>query len=146
LRDIYESTKYKLKGGFEREGAMERPFEAFSRKLWPWPESRLIFLIGLLAVLDYVSTYSFLTFGKIPQVTEGNPLASWALHTGGFAKLFLVDIISVGTLLLLAVGTRYFYSKLGFRGLGRTAFVFLLVPYFIVIMAVVYNNIFWALI
>lgn len=125
---------------------MERPLERFSKQLWPWSESRLLFFIGLLATLDYISTYTFLTFGSNPQVVEGGLLAGWALQTGGFLKLFLVDIACVGILIILAISMRSLYSKVGVRGLGRAAFVFLLIPYFIVSMAVIYNNIFWALI
>jgi hypothetical protein len=128
-----------------RERAIERLMESFAKKLWPWSESKLIFLICLLAVLDFVSTYAFLTFGN-PQVIEGGLLAAWALQTGGFLKLFLLDLVFITILILLATHLREIYSKFGFQGLGHTAFVFLLVPYFIVIMAVVYNNIFWALI
>lgn len=146
MANICDILKTRLRSNFEREHALELPFEAFSRKLWPWSETKLLLLVGILAVLDYVSTYSFLTYGRIPQVAEGNHFAAWALKTGGFPKLFLMDLISVGTLILLAVVARHLYSRLGFRGLGRIAFVLLLVPYFVVIMAVVYNNIFWALI
>jgi hypothetical protein len=119
--------------------------ESFSKKLWPWSETKLIFLICLLAVLDFISTYAFLTFGN-PQVVEGGLIAGWALQTGGFLKLLLVDLGFITILILLAFHIRSIYSKNGFQGLGRTAFVFLLIPYFIVVMAVVYNNVFWALI
>lgn len=125
---------------------MERPLEAFSRKLWPWPESKLIFLVTLLVGLDYASTYAFLDLGRNHQVVEGGLLAGWALQTGGFLKLLLVDAITVGGLILLGLGLKSLYSRLGFPGLGRTALIFLLIPYFIVTLAVVYNNIFWALI
>jgi hypothetical protein len=146
LSNNYDSIKYDRRRNLVRERAIERPLEGFSKQLWPWSESKLIFLVGLLAVLDYISTYVFLTFGSYPQVIEGGLLAGWALQSGGFLKLFLVDVVCVGTLMVLAISIQSLYSRLGIRGLGRAAFVFLLIPYFIVSMAVIYNNIFWALI
>jgi hypothetical protein len=145
LYNIYDSAKDRLKAGLERQRALEVPLESFSRRLWPWSHSKLVFLIVVLAVLDYVSTYAFLTFGG-PDLVEGGRLAAWALQRGSFSGLFLMDALTVGTLIILAFSLRSLYSRLGFRGLGRTAFVFLLMPYFVVVMAVVYNNIIWALV
>jgi hypothetical protein len=144
MSDIHSSLKYKLIGNLERVRVMERPLEAFSRKLWPWSEAKLVFWVGLLAVLDYTSTWAFLTYGH-PQAGEGGLIAGWALQTGGFLKLLLVDAVSVGGLILMGLGIRWMYCRLGICGLGRTALVFLLLPYFVVIMAVIFNNIFWAL-
>ena len=60
---------------------------------------------------------------------------------GGFTGLFLVDVVAASALLLLAVTIRFLHSKFGFKGFGRTAFVVMLVPYVVVTMAVVFNNI-----
>ncbi len=145
MYNIYDSAKDSFKKGLNRQRVLEAPLEAFSRKLWPWSDSKLVFFIVVLAILDYVSTYAFLTFGS-PDLVEGGPLAAWALQKRGFSGLFLMDMLTVGTLIILAFSLRSLYSKLGFRGLGRTAFIFLLIPYFIVAMAVVYNNIIWAMV
>jgi hypothetical protein len=133
--------KSRLMQSFERERPIERPLEAISRKLWPWSESRLIRTVGVLAALDFISTYVFLEVSTNSRLVEGGPLAGWALKNGGFFGLFLIDFLSVGSLILLGLAVRALYRKLGFAGLGRTALVFLLVPYLIVILAVIYNNI-----
>jgi hypothetical protein len=146
LNNISAAIVDKLRSHLEQERTMERRLESFSQKLWPWSEKKLFKLVILLAVLDYLSTYAFLTFGSSPQVIEGGLLAGWALRTGGFFKLFLVDTACIGALTSLAFLTRSVCFWLGFRGLGRATFVVLLIPYFVVIMAVVYNNLFWALI
>ena len=125
----------------ERERTLEQPLEAFSRLLWPWHESKLVLFVSLLAVLDYVSTYTAINLSGANHVYEAGLLARWALQTGGFPKLLLVDTASIGVLIFLAVSVRFLYTRLGFRGFGRTAFVFLLIPYSIIIMAVVINNI-----
>jgi hypothetical protein len=94
-----------------------------------------------MAILDSVSTYAALKLSVNNQVTEVGLIASWALKTGGFPYLFLVEMTIIAVLLLLAMGARLLYTRLGFPGFGRTAFVFLLIPYAIIIMAVVFNNI-----
>jgi len=76
----------------ERDRASERYVEAVSRFLWPWRESWLLALVGLVAVLDYASTYAVLELSGNEYVYEGGPLASWALQMGGFTGLFLVDM------------------------------------------------------
>ena len=138
---MLEVIRDNLRKSLERERKLDRPLEAISRRLWPWPESKLVTYVGLAALMDFLSTYAFLTFGRHGHVAEAGLLARWALHTGGFLGLFLVDAICIGILILLAVGLRSLYSRLGFNGYGRTAMVFLLTPYFVIIMAVVYNNI-----
>jgi hypothetical protein len=145
LENIYDSLKNRFQRNLERTREIERPVEVFANKLWPWSASRLILLIGILAVLDYLSTYAFLNSGN-KQVVEGGLLAGWALQTGGYLKLLVVDFLAVGSLIGMALGMRSLYTKLGFQELGRTALIFLLTPYLITIFAVVFNNIFWALI
>ena len=138
MRDV---IKNKLNKSIEKERALQPRFEAFSRLLWPWAESKLVLFITLMAILDSVSTYTALRLSINNQVTEVGLIASWALKTGGFPYLLLVEITIIAVLLLLANGARLLYIRLGFPGFGRTAFVFLLAPYTIIIMAVVFNNI-----
>ena len=79
--------------------------------------------------------------GGKAYVYEGGPLASWALQIGGFTSLFLVDMVAASALLLTAITVRFLYSRFGFKGYGRTAFVVVLVPYAVVTMAVIFNNV-----
>jgi len=130
-----------IKKSKQKERSLERPFEKFSRLLWPWSEVKLVLFISLMALLDYVSTYAALKLTEHNQVTEVGPIAKWALQTGGFLKLFFIDVTVIAVLLLLASGARYIYTKWGFPGFGRTAFIFLLIPYAVFIFAVVFNNI-----
>jgi hypothetical protein len=141
MRAMFDTLKENLKRSAERERKLERPMEAVSRVLWPWPESKLIFYVCLAALMDFSSTFALLTFSRNGQVAEAGLIAKWALQTGGFTRLFLIDAGMIGALILLALGLRALYNRLGFRGFGRTALVFLLIPYFVIIMAVVYNNI-----
>ena len=92
-------------------------------------------------MLDYVSTDAVLELSGKTYVYEGGPLASWALRMGGFTGLFLVDMAAASALLLTAVTVRFFHSKFGFKGFGRTAFVVVLVPYVVVTIAAVFNNV-----
>jgi uncharacterized membrane protein (DUF485 family) len=141
LDKIFDAIKDRIRRSIDRERSLERSFERFSRLLWPWQEYKLVLFVSLLAVLDYVSTFAALELSGNNQVIEAGLLAGWALRTGGFLKLFLVDTVCIGSLILLAMGARLLYSKIGFLGFGRTAFVFLLIPYSVIIMAVVINNI-----
>jgi hypothetical protein len=109
----FESLGRGLKGNLEKERPLERPLEKVSSSLWPWSEGKLARYVLLLA----------------------------AMQTGGFLRLFVVDSAVVLTLVLLAVLVRTLYARLGFKGFGRAAFVFLLIPYFVVTLAVVYNNV-----
>jgi hypothetical protein len=138
---IGDLMKNRLRKSTERERSLKPSFEAFSRLLWPWAESKLGLFITSMAILDSVSTYTALKLSINNQVIEVGPIASWALKTGGFPYLFLVEMTIIAVLLLLAILARLFYIRLGFPGYGRTAFVFLLMPYTIIIMAVVFNNI-----
>jgi len=130
-----------VRKSIERDRAKERYVEAASRSLWPWRESWLLAMVGLVAVLDYVSTYAVLELSGRTDIYEGGPLASWALQMGGFSRLFWVDMAAAITLLLVAVVIRFLHSKFGFKGFGRTAFVVVLVPYVVVTMAAIFNNV-----
>lgn len=138
---IRELIKNRLRRSIETERTLERPFEKFSRILWPWSESKLVLFVNLMAILDYFSTYVAFELSRNNQVTEVGLLAKWVLQTGGFLELFLVEMTVMVVLILLAMGARLLYTRLGFPGFGRTAFVFLLIPYALIIVAVVFNNI-----
>ncbi len=128
------------------ERKLERPIEALSRVLWPFPESRLILFVSLMATLDYASTFLALELSGNPGISEVGLIARGVLDKGGFPLLLLVDAIFVAALVSLAFGARYLYKKLGFAGFGRAAFVFVLVPYFAFTIVVVANNIILAII
>jgi hypothetical protein len=139
--NLYDRVRDSLRKDIEHERSLDRPIEDFSLLLWPYPESKLIFYISLLAILDYASTYTALNLSGNSQVAEVGLMAKWALQCGGFPRLLLVDAIAIGTLIFLAVIARYMYGKLGLKGFGRAAFVFLLVPYLVFICGVVVNNV-----
>ena len=131
----------RIRRSVERERALEKHFEAASIRLWPWRDSSLVALVALLAILDYLSTYAFLELSGNKLLYESGQLASWALRKGGVGLLFWVDMASVSALILLAVSLRSFQFRLGFRGYGRTCFVVLLLPYMVITLAVVFNNV-----
>ncbi len=134
-------TKDIIRWTIRRDRGLERHAVVVSRWLWPWRESKLIILVGCLAVLDYISTYAFLTLSPNNNVYESGLIASWALQKDGFRGLFLADILAVITVFAVAISARFIYVKSGFAGFGRAAFVVMLTPYVIVTMAVIFNNI-----
>ena len=138
---VVESSKCIFKESFNVELPRERYIEAVSRFLWPWKESLLLALVGFLALLDYVSTYAALELSTNKYLFEGGSLANWALKMGGFTGLFLFDIVAITILLLTALTIRSLHYKFGFKGYGRTAFVLMLVPYVVIAMAAICNNI-----
>lgn len=138
MRDL---IKNRFRRDIERERILEPRFEKFSRLLWPWSESKLVLFITTMAILDSVSTFAALKLSA-HHVTEVGLIASRALKAGGYPYLFLEQIIIIAALLLLAQGARLLYTRWGFPGFGRTAFIFLLIPYTTVISAFVINNIF----
>lgn len=141
MNSFFNRLGDRLRERIARERKLDRPIGAFSRVLWPFPESKLVFYVCILAVLDYASTFTALELSGNNQISEIGLMAKWALQTGGFPKLLLVDAASIGILICLAIGARFLYSKLGFNGFGRAAFVFLLIPYFLFIWAAVVNNV-----
>jgi hypothetical protein len=94
-----------------------------------------------LAFLDYVSTFTALRFNLSHQIAEVGLVAKWALATGGFPELLVVDAAIIGVLILTALGVRGLYTHFGFPGYGRSAFVFIFIPYAVIILPVVFNNI-----
>jgi len=134
------TSRHIIQWTIRRDRGLEKYAVAVSRRLWPWRESKLILLVGCLAVLDYISTYAFLTLSN-NSVYEGGLIAGWALREGGFRGLLLIDILAIMTVLAIAMSARFIYVKSGFRGFGRAAFVVMLAPYVIITTAVVFNNI-----
>lgn len=141
MSDIFGPMRARVRKSIERDRSKERYFEAASRSLWPWRESKLLATVSLVALLDYLSTYAFLALSGNMRLTEGGPLARWALHQGGLSTLFLIDLAAVAGLAMLAVSTRLLYTRFGFQGFGRAAFVFVLVPYLVIALAAVFNNV-----
>lgn len=115
--------------------------EKISRYMWPWRELWLLAVIGALISSDFLSTWALLDLSGRNDVYESGPLAFWALSTGGFLYLLLIDAIAAVVLSLLALVTRYLYSKHGHPGYGRAAFVFILTPYIVYTIYAVVNNI-----
>ena len=136
-----EHMKDMVKRSIRRDRAFEPRIEAMSRRLWPWREPWLAGFVGLLILLDYVSTYAALELSGNKYLYEGGAMASWALRIGGFPMLFWVDVGAAGVLLLLAAMIRFACYRFGFKGFGRAAFVVLLVPYVVVTMGIIFNNI-----
>lgn len=132
--------RIRLQKDIERERRLDSPLGAISRKLWPYPESKLLLYVIIVAILDYTSTFAALKLsGK--QVYEAGLVAKWALKMGGFPGLFLVDIVSVGTLICIAIGASMLYRRLNLKGFGRAAFVLPIIPYFVITLGVVFNNV-----
>ena len=142
MQKLLESMRVRLKRANDRDKKLERPFEKISRVMWPWQESKLILLVVLLAILDYISTFTALRLSPTHQVSEVGLLAKWALNAGGFLGLFLVDTGIIGAFILLAIGMRALYYRLGFPGFARAAFIFIFVPYAVIIVPVIINNVF----
>jgi len=132
--------KDRLRKAKQRDRRAERYVEAASRFLWRWQESWLLALVGFVAILDYASTYAILAFSGKNYLNEAGSLASWALNKGGFVGLFLADLAAVFAISLVAITLRSILFRFGFKGFGRAAFVFLLVPYAVVAMVAVINN------
>jgi len=130
-----------LRKDIDREQRLERFIVAFSTKLWPFRESTLVLYVIILSALDYLSTFIALELSGNSQIRESGLLAKWALEMGGFLGLFVMDVTAIGMLICLAIGAKALYRKRGFEGLGHAAFVFLLMPYFILIWGVIANNI-----
>jgi hypothetical protein len=110
--------------------------------IWPWQESRLIILVSGLALLDFISTVTALNLSSRYGAQEVGILAKWAFNLGGFPGLFLMNAAAIGTLVLFATMVRAIFRRFGFSGFGRSAFVFLFVPYAVIIVPVIINNFF----
>jgi hypothetical protein len=137
---VLQFMKDRMRKAVERDRRAERYMEAASRFLWRWREPWLLAFVASVALLDYASTYAILALSGKSYLNEAGSLASWALDKGGFAGLFLADMAAVLAISLVAITLRFVLFRFGFRGFGRAAFVFLLVPYAVVAMVAVINN------
>jgi hypothetical protein len=140
MNTVLQFMKYRLRKAAERDRRAERYIEAASRSLWRWRESRLLVLVAFVALLDYATTYTILAVSGKSYLNEAGSLARWALDKGGFAGQFLADLAAVFAISLAAITLRFVLIRFGFKGFGRAAFVFLLLPYAVVAMAAVINN------
>ena len=140
MRGVLRLARVLVERGLVRDRAAERRLESWSRYIWPWHDAWLVPLIALLAALDLISTYLLLEVSGKAHAYESGPLASWALRRGGFNGLYIMDAVAVGLLCLVAVSARLFYSRFGFNGFARTAYVAVLVPYTVAALAAVVNN------
>ena len=138
---FFENAKNRLKTNIERQRNLEPHILTISQALWPYTELKLVFYIGVLAVLDFTSTFVALELSGSKQIYEAGFLAKWALQIGGFPGLLIVDATSVGALICLAFMAKAFYLKLGLKGFGRAAFILMLMPYFLIIWGIITNNI-----
>ncbi len=140
LRNWSRSLKATAKRNRERDRGFDKSAGTLSRFLWPPSEKWLLAVVFLLCALDFVTTYAALELGRNKNVYEAGPLAGWALGTGGFGFLFLVDLTAAGVLSLIAVAARYLYSRHGLKGYARAAFVVALAAYVVRTGFVVINN------
>ena len=140
MSPVLQWMKYRVRKAVERDRRVEKYVEKVSRLLWPWTERQLLFFVGAAASLDYASTYAVLELSGKRYLNEGGALASWALEKGGFGGLFLVDLASVLAISITALILRSLLFKAGFKGFSRAAFVFLLMPYALMAIVAVFNN------
>lgn len=137
---VRQRMRRQVKRALLRDRSSERHVEAASIFLWPWREPWLLALVAVAALLDYSTTYAALELSGKADIYEGGLLANWALGTGGFGTLFLVDMAAVAGLSLAAITARGLCFKFGFTGFGRAAFVILLLPYAVMAIVAVINN------
>lgn len=123
-----------------RDLRREPTVERLSRRLWPWREAWLARSVALLAALDFLSTYALLGRFHRPYLFESGPLGHWALHLGGFKAMLITDFLAVGILWLLATGARIGYSRFGYHGYARAAYVVTLLPYAVAASLATVNN------
>lgn len=134
MRDMFEKSVARDRGADPHVGAV-------SRFIWPWRESRLLFLVGCMVALDFTSTFVAIELSGSESIGEGGRLANWALATGGFAGLFLFDVVAASTMFGVALAARHLYSRSGYTGFARIAFVVALLPYAISTAGAVFNNV-----
>ena len=146
MPQLLQWMKSRIRKSRELDRQAEKHFEKFSRFIWPWTERKLIFFVCCVAALDYASTYAVLELSGKSYLNEAGTLASWALEKGGFGGLFLVDLLAVLAISSAALILRFIFAKKGLKGLSRASFVFLLVPYAIMAIVAVFNNLILAFI
>jgi hypothetical protein len=146
MSSLRQWMKGRVRKAIERDRRAEKYVEIVSRFLWRWTERELLFLVFAAAALDYTSTYAVLELSGKRYLNEGGPLASWALAKGGFGWLFLADLAAVIAISLVALILRSILLRSGFKGFSRAALVFLLVPYAVMAIVAVFNNLILAFI
>jgi len=140
LRNWSKSLKATAEKNRERDRGFDKHAGRLSRFLWPPSENWLLVVVFSLCMLDFVTTYAALELGRNKNVHEAGPLAGWALRTGGFGFLFLIDLTAACVLSLFALAARYLYSRYGLKGYARAAFVVALAAYVVRTGFVVVNN------
>lgn len=140
MQRVMEIARERVKESVQRDRRFEPWMDRMSRRLWPWQDARLMLTIPFVALLDYLSTYALLVLSSKPYVYEHGPLAHWALETDGFRGLFALDILGVVVLCCLAVTVRFAYTRFGYGGYGRAAYVLLLMPYAAAAILAAVNN------
>ena len=140
MQHVIARAREQIRKSVLRDRRREPVVERVSRYLWPWREAWLAGLVTLLAFLDYLSTYALLELSNKPYVYERGPLAHWALQAGGFGGLLMMDILEVGALYLLATSARFAYSRFGYFGYARAAYVVMLFPYVVAAFLATTNN------
>lgn len=138
---MFKSAKSFLERSREIDRGLGQHAEKVSRFIWPWREPWLLLVVAVLAILDFTSTYILLELSQKTGVYESGLLAIWALDSGGFALLLIVDIAAAAFLSLVAFVARYLYTKRGLPGYGRAAFVFVLTPYIVLAVIAIINNV-----
>ncbi len=131
----------RLRKSVARDRGADPYVGAISRFIWPWRESRLLFLLGCMVALDVTSTFVAIELSGNEFIGEGGRLANWALETGGFAALFLFDVVAASTMFAVAFAVRHLYLRSGYAGFARIAFVIALLPYAISTAGAVFNNV-----
>ena len=137
IHGLQVKVKRQVVRALERDRSSEPRVEAVSQFFWPWREPWLVAFAGIVAILDYTTTYAVLQLSGKEYVYEAGWLASWALRSGGFGILLLVDIAAVVGLSLIALAVRSLCLKFGYRGFGRAMFVFLLIPYVVIMCGII---------
>jgi hypothetical protein len=142
IADALKNMRARMEAAGERSRRIDRGFDInagkISRAIWPINETWLFAVAGLIMLLDFSSTWFALS--RNTNIGEVGLLAGWALETGGYPLLFLVDLVSIGLIGLLASAARYLFRRSGYQGYGRAAFIFIFVPYIIWTSLVVINN------
>ena len=140
MQSLAGRARERIRKSILRERRSDPRVEQLSRYLWPWHEAWLVRLVALLALLDYLSTYALLELSGKESVYERGLLAHWALQSGGFRNLLLMDTLAVALLCLVAIGVRFLYSRFGFTGFARAAYVAVLFPYAVAALLATANN------
>lgn len=141
INGLHLKMRRQVSKALQRDRSSEPQVHAVSKFLWPWRETWLLALVGIVAVLDYTTTYAALQLSGKEYVYEAGWLASWALRSGGFEILLLVDIAAVVGLSLAALAARSLCFRFSYKGFGRAMFVILLLPYAVMAIVAIVNNV-----